>query len=121
MNSVEKVKEICRQRKIPLSKLERDLGFSNAYISQLKKGTFPADRLQKIAEYLNVSMPELLEDGAAETKQVTESDIKIALFGGNEEVTDEMWQEALFAVELIKQRHKKKGSNESSFPNRTKE
>lgn len=55
MNSVERVKIICKQRHLPLSKLEKDLGYANGYISQLKKGTFPADRLYQIAKYLNVS------------------------------------------------------------------
>lgn len=48
MTSVEIVKNICKERKIPISKLEKDLGFSNGYISQLKKGVFPADRLKKL-------------------------------------------------------------------------
>ena len=55
MNSVDFVKKICKERGIALSRLERECGFGNGYISQLKKGVFPADRLQKIANYLNVS------------------------------------------------------------------
>lgn len=55
MNSVERVKTICKERKIPISKLEKDLGFSNGYIGQLRKGVFPNDRLFKISEYLNLS------------------------------------------------------------------
>lgn len=55
MNSVDRVKKICKDRKIPISKLERELGFSNGYISQLRKGAFPADRLVLIADYLQVS------------------------------------------------------------------
>lgn len=55
MNSVDRVKKICKERKIPISRLERDLGFSNGYISQLKKGVFPSDRLFLIADYLNLS------------------------------------------------------------------
>ena len=55
MNSVERVKNICKERKIPISRLEKDLGFSNGYISQLRKGTFPYERLIEIAKYLNVS------------------------------------------------------------------
>ena len=35
--------------------MERELGFSNGYISQLKKGVFPSDRLILIANYLQVS------------------------------------------------------------------
>ena len=60
MNSVERVKAICKERKIPISKMERDLGYANGYIGQLKKGVFPADRLQNISEYLGVSTEYLL-------------------------------------------------------------
>lgn len=62
MNSVERVKMICKERKIPISKLEKELCFGNGYISQLKKGTFPNDRLYKIAKYLDVD-PEWLDSG----------------------------------------------------------
>ena len=62
MNSVERVKMICKERKIPISKLEKDLGFSNGYIGQLRKGVFPADRLSEIAKYLYVT-PEYLMTG----------------------------------------------------------
>lgn len=61
-DSVEKVKQICKERKIPISKIERDLGFSNGYIARLKKGTFPANRLIKIADYLGVSVGFLVND-----------------------------------------------------------
>ena len=60
MNSVDLVKAICKERKIPISRLEGDLGFSNGYISQLRKGTFPSDRLTKIADYLGLSVSYLL-------------------------------------------------------------
>ena len=60
MNSVERVKAICKERKIPISRLERDLGYANGYIGQLRKETFPADRLSAIANYLSVSSDFLL-------------------------------------------------------------
>ncbi len=60
MNSVERVKQLCKQRKIPISKLERDLGYANGYIGQLRKGIFPADRLSDIADYLSVTTDYLL-------------------------------------------------------------
>lgn len=63
MNAVERVKSICKERKIPISKLEADCGFANGYIGQLRKGTFPNDRLLKISEYLNVSVDYILMDG----------------------------------------------------------
>lgn len=54
MNSVDRVKELCKEYKIPVSRLEKELGFSNGYISQLRKGSFPASRLMQIADYFHV-------------------------------------------------------------------
>lgn len=54
MTSVELVKKLCKDRGIPISKLERDLGFSNGYIARLIKGSLPYDRACKIADYFNV-------------------------------------------------------------------
>lgn len=72
MNSVERVKDLCKERKIPISKLEKDLGFSNGYIGQLRKGVFPSNRLILIANYLDVS-PDYLMTGetSADKKEVT--------------------------------------------------
>lgn len=60
MNSVERVKAICKKKKIAISKLEKDLGFGNGYIGQLRKGTFQADRLSMISNYLGVTTDYLL-------------------------------------------------------------
>lgn len=62
MNSVDMVKEICKERNIPISKLERECGFSNGYIRSIKKGMFPADRMKKIADYLGVNVSDLMEN-----------------------------------------------------------
>lgn len=60
MNAVEMVKEICKQRDIPISRLERECGFSNGYIGKLKRGYFPIDKAEKIASYLNLDMNTLI-------------------------------------------------------------
>ena len=60
MTSVDRVKAICKERKIPIYKLESDLDFSNGYISGLKKGRLPDDRLAKVAKYLKVDVSFLL-------------------------------------------------------------
>ena len=59
MNTVERIKEICKQRKIPIYLLEKDCGFANGYIGQLKKGTLPDDRLRIVSNYLKISAEEL--------------------------------------------------------------
>lgn len=62
MNAVERIKELCKKKGIAISKLERDCGFSNGYISQLRKGTMPYERLITVAEYFGVS-PDYLMSG----------------------------------------------------------
>lgn len=110
MSSVERVKSICKEKKIPISKLERDLGYSNGYIGQLRKGVFPTDRLVDIANYLNVSTDYLLTrrrnkkvttDGE---RTVSNDDIKFALFGGDGEITDEMFEEVKRFAQMVKLR-----------------
>lgn len=62
MNSVDKVRKILKDRKIPVSRMEKDLRYANGYISGLKKGSLPDDRLKEIAEYLNVSTADLIDE-----------------------------------------------------------
>lgn len=62
MTSVERVKAMCKERKIAISRLEKDLGFSNGYIGQLRKGVFPDDRLRMIADYFGVALEYLTGD-----------------------------------------------------------
>lgn len=59
MTAVERLKAICKNIEMPISKLERECGFSNGYIGQLRKGTLPDDRLKIICELLGIS-PEYL-------------------------------------------------------------
>ena len=66
MNSVERVRQLCKERKIPISRLEKELGYANGYINQLRKGVFPANRLMEIANYLSVPVDFLI---TGETKK----------------------------------------------------
>ena len=74
MTSVDRVKKICKDRKIPISKLEKDLGFANGYVGQLRKGVFPDDRLVSIAAYLGLSADYLLYGEEKEPAKSVEMD-----------------------------------------------
>lgn len=74
MTSVERVKKICKERRIPIYRIEKDLGFANGYIGQLRKGTFPNDRLALIAQYLNVTIEELMDDDTRAILTTSSSD-----------------------------------------------
>lgn len=74
MDSVELVKQICKDRKIPISRLEKDCGFANGYIRKLKEGKFPSDRLLIIANYLNLSTEYLLTGNDEPKAELTAKD-----------------------------------------------
>ena len=119
MNGVERVKAICKERKIPISKLERDLGYANGYIGQLRKGIFPSDRLMEIADYLSISHTYILtgeETKNAPTENgkgsVSDDDIKFALFGGEGEITDDMFDEVKRSAAMVKLREDTKKRKE---------
>ena len=118
MNSVERVKSICKERKIAISKLERELGFSNGYIAQLRKGTFPADRLADIAAYLSVSTEYLLtgEENKKAPTGIGERDIldevDIGFYNGYKEL-DESDKEVLRdMVRVMRERRANKKGKE---------
>ena len=109
-NSVEYLRELCRQRKIPVSQLERACGFSNGYLNPRKLTRLPYDRAAAAAEYLGITPAEVLT-GQKETapsagsgSRVTDEDIKFALFGGDGEITDEMYEEVKKFAAYLKHR-----------------
>ena len=59
MTAVEKVLELCHERRIPISRLERECQFSNGYLKGLKNGKIPADRVRVIGDYLNIAYSEI--------------------------------------------------------------
>lgn len=111
MNSVEKVKAICKEKKIPISKLERDLGFGNGYVGQLKKGSFPDDRLLAIASYLNVTTDYLMGSEQKEkspTPEGMELDAETIQLKEIWDSADQEERKALLAMaEMLKARRNK--------------
>ena len=112
----DRFKSLCDAKGISCNRAAIEIGLSNATPTTWKKrGLTPkGDTLAKIAEYFDVSVGYLLGTDAKKAPTASgerKPDIegaKIALFGGDGEVTDEMWEEAIFAAQLIKDRHKRK-------------
>ena len=113
MNCVERVRAICSDRKIPISRLERDLGFSNGYIAQLRKGVFPADRLAMIAEYFGVTTDFLLTGNEkAPTpegeRKISDDDIMFALWGNSDDVDKDDLEDVKRYAYFVRERKKQK-------------
>ncbi|MCE5058562.1 helix-turn-helix transcriptional regulator [Mammaliicoccus sciuri] len=61
MNLHQTIKNLCSSKGITIAELERTLDFSNGQIRRWNKGHYPsADRLQKVADYFDVSVDYLL-------------------------------------------------------------
>lgn len=60
MSSVDVLLALCKQRKIAVSRVERDLKYGNGYFKSLKKKEIPGRRLSEIADYFGVTMDYLL-------------------------------------------------------------
>lgn len=95
MNTVERIKSICKERKIPISTLEKECKFSNGYVGQLRKGTMPDDKLIRVASYLGLSM-NYLSTGEDESVPNSQNAIEhIQLISLYEKLTEEQKQAIL--------------------------
>jgi transcriptional regulator with XRE-family HTH domain len=67
--------------------------------------------LLKLADFFGVSVDYLLRQTEQKEKPSPEGEsdeaIKVALFGGDTEVTDEMWREVLNYADFLKQKYNK--------------
>lgn len=64
LNSVvEKIKLLATKKGESLASLERNLGLANGSISRWKQNTPSADKLQKVADFLGVTVDYLLTEG----------------------------------------------------------
>lgn len=57
------VKKLCDEQKIPISVLERTLGFPRSYICKWNENEPGINKVQKVANHLGVSIEKLLDDG----------------------------------------------------------
>lgn len=79
MNTKERIKELCKQNKISVNKLETDLGFGTGYVSKLDKSTPNSKKIKMIADYFNVSVDYLITGKTSEfSKEMALIDVKLS-------------------------------------------
>ena len=109
-NSVQYVRDVCQQRKIPVSTLEKACGFANGYLNPKKMTRISYDRAVLIGKYLGISATKILTgedtsiDAEIARRPVSDDDIKFALFGGDGDITDAMYEEVKRFAAFIKLR-----------------
>lgn len=56
----EKIKEICKKKKITVSKMEEDLNFAQGSMCKWNKVSPSVDKVKKVADYLKVNINRLI-------------------------------------------------------------
>lgn len=104
--------ELCKQKGVSVTKATVEIGLSRTIGTKWKRtGATPnGETLNKIADYFGVTTDYLLtgETGKAPTSEserpVSDDDIKFALFGGDGEITDAMFEEVKRFAQMVKLR-----------------
>lgn len=78
MTTYEIIINLCKQHNLAVTALEKDLGFGRGSIGKLKTGQTSAERLQKIANYFNVSVDYLMTGMEINTKEKYDKTTRIA-------------------------------------------
>ena len=107
----ERIAELCRKRGITVTELCKRCDIPRASLSDYKMGrikSLSALTLSKISEYFSVSVEYLL---SGETVVADDESLKVALFGGDVIVTDEMWNEVKRYAQYIKDRENENGNS----------
>lgn len=113
-NSVEYVREVCKQRKIAISVLEKACGFANGYLNPKKMARLPYDRAVSISEYLGIPV-ELILTGEETDKAPAEpgkgdvlDDVDVAFYGEYKELSEDDKEIVRSMVATMRQRRAKK-------------
>lgn len=107
MTTLERVKELCKSRGISIKRLEEILDIPNNTIYQWKRISPSLDKIEKLADFFNVSTDYLL--GRTDKKRL--DDIKndpyeVIAAHMDEDVTDEEIEEIKNFIKFVKSKRK---------------
>lgn len=111
----QRFEELCTQKGVRPGRACTEMGLSRSLAAKWKStgAQLPSvDVLAKMSAYFGVSIDRILgkeeAPAGADAKTVTEEDIKFALFGGDGEITDEMYDEVKSFAAYVKEKYRKK-------------
>lgn len=100
----DRIEKLCKSRKMNITEMCKLCSIPRASLTDFKMGrikSLSAATLQKIAEFFSVSVEYLL---SGEIPMPDHQSLKVALFGGDGEVTDEMLDDVMRYASYIKER-----------------
>lgn len=111
----QRIETLAEAKKVSVTTLCKEAGVSRASLSDLKMGrkqSLSAGTLSRLAAYLDVTVGYLLGNEEAPTenrgRNVSIEDLKFALFGGDGEITDAMYEEVRSFAAFVKRREEEK-------------
>ncbi|MEE0927875.1 MAG: helix-turn-helix transcriptional regulator [Acutalibacteraceae bacterium] len=99
-----RIEALCKSRGMNITEMCKLCSIPRASLTDFKMGrnkSLSAATLQKIAEFFSVSVEYLM---SGEAPRTDDTNLKIALFGGEDGITDEMLNEVLRYAIYIKER-----------------
>ncbi len=86
------------------------LGITRQAYSYYENGTRrpPYETLLKLAAFYRVRVGELVGEQVQNDTRVSDDDIKFALFGGDGDITDEMYEEVRSFAQFVRERERRK-------------
>ena len=109
----DRIQEMCKSSGVSQKHLCDLLGKDRAFLSNVFRGncTINGEQLAVLANELRTSPAYLLGEidtpAQEKKKPASDAELKVALFGGDGEVTDEMWDEVVRFAEFVKSKHSK--------------
>ena len=107
-------KQLCDQKNVSVYRACTDIGLNRSAVAKWKNGGKPnGSTAAKLAAYFEVTTDYLLGQSEERTpgdnpRVISDEEIKFALFGGDGEITDAMFDEVKQFAAFIKQREAEK-------------
>lgn len=111
---VDRIKKLAKERGVSMTYLCTCIGMSKVYFVDAVRHNreIPYDKLSVLADVLRTTPEYLRGETDIKSKEkspsISDEDIKFALFGGEGEITDEMWQAVREYAQFIKDKYGKK-------------
>ncbi len=110
----ERFQALCDERSVSVYRACTDIGLNRSAVAKWKSGGLPnGTTAKKLADYFGVTTDYLLGTSDdripwPDVRPVSDEDIKFALFGGEGEITDAMYDEVKRFAAFVRERERSK-------------
>lgn len=100
-----RIKELAERQKLSIRSLEEKLGYGNGTIRRWEKQVPGVDKVQKVADYFNVSVDYLL--GREDTAEANDDHLKVVAAHIDDDATEEEINEILNFIDFVQSKRGK--------------